>query len=630
MTTSFSIQDLIHHFEARQRQIDRLKIGDVPGGEPQFPQLVVYLGSDAMDAHQVISTNLLQIWPQYESELKFLGISRKTNSCEYYELACDDKESKMISADEVREMVSSLFGTKMHFADRSQLLVYYILDTTSFRQVDDFRAWITDIAAFKKLINADTTSYIDVLTLLLNENLVRQKISAEIRNILGGFYDGNEVRKAVSNVLLLSNRRSDNAILEDWSICYAITSAAIVLSNNPDPLITTSFFGNNIITASYAREEKPLQQIGQVVAKSLLVELENNSEQTEVKLLDDIYLPDRLGLTKDGTFSILDQYAETQIFEILPTEEQLELFPRKDTDDRCRLASLSAREFNEYTMGAWDAYLTDITRDVREKISLDSNMRKIWCDKYTSNLVNTFNKSEIRYLAEHLSDLEELMCKSSELPQDAQVLIAAREQLKRILSDDRELIRVFLKALGDQGEKVNEYTKTWDNLIKSMRTVHTIRDNNISTFYDRKVRNFCDHHGTEMRKEFESVRDASQLVSFLNNYLDRIIDSDEVFSAAFEEELECRLNEDALPVDAKQYIRSKLTGDGVFTYLQTNFSMGEPIVSSIFLKHGTPLHKSLYASLAPTTHYYSTGNSSVAESLVLYTVSKINLVNGEA
>ena len=151
----------------------------------------------------------------------------------------------------------------------------------------------------------------------------------------------------------------------------------------------------------------------------------------------------------------------------------------------------------------------------------------------------------------------------------------------------------------------------------------------MSAFYERKIRNFIDRRGNEIFTAFAAIHNTQELIEFLQGTVEDIIDSDEVFSAAFEDELERRLNEDALPTDAKQYIRKKLTGSGVYTYLQTNFALGEPIVSSILIKIGTPLYKNLYSNLAPSTYYYNTGSSSAAEALVIYEVSRENLVNGE-
>ena len=85
MTTTLNMHNLIHHFEERLRQIDRLNLGDETGKEPQFPQLVIYLGKDASNAHAAVSSNLLQTWPQYQDELKFLCV-QKTDNLAYFEM----------------------------------------------------------------------------------------------------------------------------------------------------------------------------------------------------------------------------------------------------------------------------------------------------------------------------------------------------------------------------------------------------------------------------------------------------------------------------------------------------------------------------------------------------------------
>lgn len=628
MTTTLTMHHLIQHFEDRLRQIDRQNFGDATGKEPQYPQLVVYLGKDAAEAHSAISSNLLQTWPQYHDELKFLCV-QKENGLTYTELPCGNEEAVPLTEDGMREIASAMFGTRMHFADRSKLLVYYVLDTTSMLNLEDFLSWLPVIDTVKHLLCPDSTDLLDMLFLLLNENLVRQKTAAQIRNFLSGFYDGSQIRKTVSNVLLLSNRRSDNAILEDWDTGYKIASAVIALSNNDEAQVTANIFCNAVLTVSYAREEKPISQIGQVVVRNLLTSLSDNIPHTDPKLLEDPKLGEKLGLTKDGTFSMLDQYAQSNLHALLPTQEQLELFPRRDDSTQTPMESMSANAFNQYTMGAWDQYLASIARTAQEKVAMNSTVRQSWSDEYRKHLVSTFNKEEILYLTDHIDDVTELMRKTRLPSYDAKVLSAARDQLNYMLSSDEGLIQVFTGALQQQGEAAAEFTQVWNALLKSRRQIFDVRDANMATFYERKIRNFIDRRGSEICAQFAAIHETAALVAFLENVIDDIIDSDEIFSAAFEDELETRLNEDALPTDAKQYIRKKLTGNGVFTYLQTNFALGEPLVSSILIKIGTPLYKNLYSNLAPTTYYYNTGSSSAAEALVLYEVSRENLVNGE-
>ena len=628
MSTTLNMHSLTRHFEERLRQIDRQNLGDVTGKEPHFPQLVVYLGKDASDAHTAVSTNLLQIWPQYQDELKFLCV-QKTDGITYFEMPIGNEQNVALSENGVREIASALFGTRMHFADRSKLLVYFILDTTSMQSLDDFLSWLPVLHTVKALLCPNSTDLLNMLCLLLNENLTRQKTAAKIRNYLSCFYTNEELRKTVDNVLLLSNRRNDNAILEDWEIGYKIISATIALSNNEETRITTNIFCNSVLTASYAREEKPISQIGQVVVGNLLLSLAENAPHTDPKLMDDPKLAEKLGLTKNGTFTILDQYAQTNLYALLPSEEQLELFPRRDAIAQVQMSMLSANAFNEFTMGAWNQYLAEMIRTAREKLEMNSALRQKWGDAYRKFLADTFKKEEILYLADHIDDVVEIMSHTRLPSGDAQVLIAAREQLKYMLSSDESFIRIFVSALQQQGRIVSEFAQAWNSLLQSRRQVFGVRDANMSTFYERKIRNFMDRRGTEMLTAFAAIHNTQELIEFLQGTVEDIIDSDEVFSAAFEDELERRLNEDALPTDAKQYIRKKLTGSGVYTYLQTNFALGEPIVSSILIKIGTPLYKNLYSNLAPSTYYYNTGSSSAAEALVIYEVSRENLVNGE-
>lgn len=604
MSTTLNMHSLIHHFEERLRQIDRQNLGDVTGKEPHFPQLVVYLGKDASNAHTAVSTNLLQIWPQYQDELKFLCI-QNTDGITYFEIPVGGEQGVALSENGVREIASALFGTRMHFADRSKLLVYFILDTTSMQSLDDFLSWLPVLHTVKALLCPNSTDLLNMLCLLLNENLTRQKTAAKIRNYLSCFYTNEELRKTVDNVLLLSNRRNDNAILEDWEIGYKIISATIALSNNEETRITTNIFCNSVLTASYAREEKPISQIGQVVVGNLLLSLAENAPHTDPKLMDDPKLAEKLRLTKNGTFTILDQYAQTNLYALLPSEEQLELFPRRDAIAQVQMSMLSANAFNEFTMGAWNQYLEEMLRAAREKLEMNSALRQKWGDAYRKFLADTFKKEEILYLADHIDDVVEIMSNTRLPSGDAQVLIAAREQLKYMLSSDETFIRIFVSALQQQGRIVSEFAQAWNSLLQSRRQVFGVRDANMSTFYERKIRNFMDRRGTEMLTAFAAIHNTQELIEFLQGTVEDIIDSDEVFSAAFEDELERRLNEDALPTDAKQYIRKKLTGSGVYTYLQTNFALGEPIVSSILIKIGTPLYKNLYSNLAPSTYYYT-------------------------
>ena len=78
---------------------------------------------------------------------------------------------------------------------------------------------------------------------------------------------------------------------------------------------------------------------------------------------------------------------------------------------------------------------------------MNSALRQKWGDAYRKFLADTFKKEEILYLADHIDDVVEIMSNTRLPSGDAQVLIAAREQLKYMLSSDETFIRIFVSAL---------------------------------------------------------------------------------------------------------------------------------------------------------------------------------------
>ena len=56
MNTNISISDLIQYFDEKLRQIDRRRIGDNIGKEPQFPMLVLFMGDNAIDGFSEVYT----------------------------------------------------------------------------------------------------------------------------------------------------------------------------------------------------------------------------------------------------------------------------------------------------------------------------------------------------------------------------------------------------------------------------------------------------------------------------------------------------------------------------------------------------------------------------------------------
>lgn len=627
MPVGFTIQNLIEHFEKKVQQINRYNPETAVGNEPNYPMIMIYLGDDAMRGYVNIFHNISQIWPQYQKEIEFIGVQKSGNKESYYSLknTNDSVKKNKLEEGKIRELVSSLFGLKNHFKDRSRLLIYYILDTTSITNICKYKEWIQILERTRKLFDSEGTDILDMLIIFLNETLEKQKIARQIRNELC-----NEQNRKCKSTFVLSNRRSDNVIIENWDLCYRIVACIISLSNNSDTKITSVMFDRILLTASYAREEKPSREIGQVIVKEVIKRVANTNEEKVTKLLNDTAILERLGITKDGTFEIIDEYIHETLISMLPSNEQLELFPRKSSNGHMKLSSLSVNEFNSATMNALESYLKLIVEQVKEKISVNTSIKQLWKDKYTNLLQINFTVNERIYLYEHINEVKEKMTCTFKLSKESNILPFAIANLKYMLSSEAKLVDIFVDVIIEEGKKALDILDFWKNLLESGRNVFLIHDQNIIKFYKHKVRNYFDYHDSDLQKEFLHIPNVEMLKQFLIKTLDQIVDNDSVFSEPFEIELDQRINgEGVLAVDAKQYILQKLTSESVYTYLQVNFSYGQPLISAILLKVGTLLYENLYKNLDSDIYYYDTGCVNAAEAINIYEITYQNLINDE-
>ena len=562
-----------------------------------------------------------KIWPHYKPVLKVLGLKVVEKGTAYYHIEGRDGDfdQTQISLDEAGVILSKIFGARSHFHDKNKLCMYFVLDTTSFTIREEFLAWIKMIQVVKNDLGVNDLDILDMLVLQINENFSRRNIALQLRNELSTSYNRE---KFCQSVFLLSNRRDDNTILEEWGICYRIIAVIMALSNNEDVSISEKLFGRRIFTVSYAHKEKPCWDIGQVIVENLMDKLESLVQKLgsgTAGLMEDSTLPARLGLSQEGTMTILDSYVDRVLLSQLPTREQLEHFPRQDSDDYGLLSELTGEEFNELTMNAWDSFLEQIVKKAR---SSD------WSGDYAKLLAKNFFADELAFLQDHLEAVQSRLLQAKAPPQDQNVMSSAPAKLKYMLSRNPETIQSFVDVIRTQGEKARIYAQERNRLLHSRSALFPVDDSTIKSFYRVKMRDYFDLHESELEKELKSISDIEGLQRFLENTIDEIISGDPVFSQPFEDEFESRLRADNRPEDAKQYIQQSLTVNDVYKYLQVNFNLGQPVLSAVLLKEGTPLFENLHANLSPNTYYYNTGYSNMAEAIVIYNIRTDDLING--
>lgn len=624
----FNVKNLIHYFENRLLEMDHSTLINSVGKGPEFPTLLVFLGEEAIRGFVPIISSLVEVWPPYRQELRFIGITDTDNSIQYSELSIkDNKISKAaIGKDEIIDIVSFLSSDETHFPNKNRLCVYFILSTASCNKNEDFLAGLNTMNEVKKELQMDEGDMLTALFVLLDESLVKRSIARQIKNTLSTYYDNPALYNNCNSIFLVSNRRSDNAVLRDWGICYRIISSIIELSNNRDSRIAEKLFSGRILAAKYAREEKPSSKIAQIVVTKLIDEISNVFASSNVNLLnDEALLSQRLGITREGTVDILNTFVQNIVIPKLPNSSQLILFPRKDINYREDIDGLTSKEFNDLTMDAWNSYLSKIITEARGRIN--SEQRQNWSKEYSKYLHNNFTIRELIYLNDHIESVKKLFGPNVVISESLDVLTYAKAKLKHSFSSYTDLVEIFISAIQREADKAKEILENWNLFLQSKQNLFGINDDNLSEFYELEVRSYLDYNRNRLINEIRNEKDIASLKLLFEKTLDDIISKNDIFLDTFENELSRRINRETLGTDVGQYIRGRLMGSGAFTYLQVSFALGTPVLSAIMLKFGTTLYQSFRDNLDREIYYYDTGYGNAAESIDLYEVAKGNLIS---
>ena len=623
-----TIAGLISRFEERMRQSERHHMGETTGKEPKFPMIVMFLGNEAIKGAESVASRLTGMWPQYSGEMFFLGVDENSSDLEFTNLKLFDGkfESEVLSSAQLGDKITSLFGLNSHFVDKSRLLIYYVLDTTGLQDVSDYQHWTKIMKEVKSSYVDRTIRTMEMQIVLLNEGFGdKRRVSAGVRNCIA-----QDKANIDYSILLLSNRRSDYTILENWDMCYRIIARAIAITNNDETQITTTLFSKNVFTVAFAGEDKPTSEIAQTIIKGLMEPLSRINFEEAGPLLEDAQIASKLGLSDEGTLKLLDEYAEENLIPMLPTEKQLSLFPRWENVIYPDLPSFTAKEFNDFTMNGWNAYLEQIMNNVQEKVTRDKDLRSEWSSKYRRQLADIFTINELIWLRDNIEDVKKFLSNVQVPSEGSSVLTAAKSRIKYLLCTNRELMSVFEKTIVDLGNDAEEFSEHWSSLQRSGLNVHAVRNENITQFYNRRIRSFFDSNEYEISQEFIKITSMEELDVFFDEIIGKIIDSDPVFSMNFEDELEARLHEEAALINARQYIRERLTGENVPVYYQAVYALDAPVASTVLINTKTKLYDNMKAHLPDVTYYYNTGNGNFAETLNFLSISDSNLVAEEA
>ena len=626
---------LVELFEARLAKIERADDESARGEEPSYPFMVLFLGEESAKNCPGIAARIASLWPQYASDMALVSVNKMeaNGGFEYVQYVFDGQAAfsgESCSPENVSKAVTKLFSaTGGHFKNRSSLFVYCVFDTSAAASASECKEWIDALPAIRDELGLNILDPRTMLFTFVDESPAHHSVSSDIRK----YFSGPDLVAGEDglSVLLLSNRLYDNSFLDDWSSCHNIVVACMALSNSGDSHVRAVLFSRGFETVGYARMEKPTRAIGTVVVSTLLSWLARSSGEVPHDLLDDPELPARLGITKDGTVAVLDEYVNVHLAKTrLPKLEQLTSFPRRTMDDHGDISKMSFAAFDAMTMGAWRAFIDGIIADDIEGAKQSYQLNNAWREAYAKSLHQEFSLRELIYLADNKDKLRSLFGASKAWDGYGPVLTASVDLLRYQLSSQSEVIELLLDELERQGENAKVFVSAWDALVQSRLALHDVDDYDtrtryVSEFYKHTMQDFIDRKGNEVGSTFEILGRVDELASFFEGLIDQVIEFDSVFTSSFEVELKKRLEYSSNAEDTQKTIREILSGSGIVTYLRTVSPLGLESLSAMLYRKGSKLQQYMTNVLPEDTFFYNTGQGYAAETLRVYRIESTNL-----
>lgn len=627
MDTELSFQSLIDSFVRRDILVERDASNYRHGDGPQFPPFYVFLGADARATFCGVARELLELWPAFSDSMRFVSADFDDDGrLSYWSLRLDnhnEAHAVQLNEDDLLDELENLLNVdKVYSGHMSTVCVYYFIDTSSLTSAEELDVLVDSIPHIQDVLQLGKGDARCSLTILLNRSVRRRVVARELRKRIAD-RAAHLADSCIDGIFLLSNYRNDGHLDENWDECHRIVALYIALSNCDDYRIVNQLYNKQVLTASYAKVNKPVRDIGQVCVDVLLRGVNTYGAPANRDLLNEDGIEGRLGITDDGTFEVIDRNAAQLINAIVPSLDQLSHFPQDGYRDFSDLSAYTYASFDEACLGALSVYL-GIRQ--REYLRIDGSKKSEWARLYGQQLQAQFSIDELIYLGEHIQDVKTLFWSLKEGRSSGGVIEGAKDKLRRELSRDSAVIALLVRQIEIEAQRARAFRGLWNELLASLTKVHPVEnEDSLVAFYERKTNTFLRNKGAELGKQFSKTANVEELRAFLERSINDLIESDDVFAAPFDAELMQRLNEVNDGADAFDWIYSNLTGTKLQTYLQVDFALDEPMVKAVFAEARTRLKERLARALPAQTCFYDTGCGYWIEAMNIHFVDVGNI-----
>lgn len=595
--------------------------GDMESSGIEYPMLLVSLGKDFTESDESIRYQLFRLLPAYEKHLL------------YYTYDTDRRVfidgGNELSDEDLREAVTMLFQGDTYYRSYNQLMVYVLADETVINDSFKVSDCMDAIACIRESIRYQNQNI--NLIVQLDERIGHEEETREVKRQFGELLENSPLEGApsVQEIYLISNKCTRGMINTPAHRSRIIADLIVLIDWGKDYLLSATKSAW-IHTVGFNTVEKPVKPIVDTCVfeivrhiGDLIKAASGSAEKSELALVD------QLGINEDGSFDCFDPIIE-DFMKHFPTDAQLELFPRVNSDPVGEIAKFTMAVFNDFTMGAWNAFIRRLVTNFEKQIREDGQINLSLKEQFSAYIRKRFPLFELITFSNHIPEVMNAFASAAKrinTDNDDLRKGVRRELSKNLLQNDKiaELFCEEAKRLGDSGKRLQSCWEKFQNeLVKD--TFFDPKDSSVKTFYSKRVQQYFNVNSNRIKEELCGISDVEELQAIIIRCCRELVDQDPAFSESFERELQTRLEaQDAW--QAQSDIRDKLTGNNVNTwFIPTGTVMENPVLSVIMLRTDSDLHRFLMENLGENANYYDTDNGDSADVIQIFGLNKYHLL----
>ena len=603
------------------------------GEEPRYPMIVCYMGEASEEAYYDISSELYQLWPSFHEHILHFAIDYKEDESALTYKLLSKEGSREISEPEMLRSLNILHDEDSGFESVDRINMYFVMNSSKVLTFDEY---LKQLGLYKLIkIKLKNLTSRDMLFLLLNEGLDRDKISVKIKNHLAEYYQETENHiYNMDSIFIISNKRSDGHIVRSFEKIYSIISYVIAQSNQKTDAHTISMlYSRGLKCVSFSRVSKPMDDISMVIIQNFLRKLrENNLRKPLTGLTSENKLKELAGISDEGVFKCIEDYVKSHESQYKVTEEILEYFPRRHMN-AADISRLSYDEADDLTMGTVSGYISGLVDKVLSMFESQG------VSELLANYKNYINKSckskeELLELKDNIETVKRLSSENNNrFIGNTGVIDVVSKRLTYELSDNRSIREKLFAIIEDEARKSQSFDRSFEELINALDEIRNVNDDSIKYMYGKIVERYIYDNMDNINEEFRKLRSDEEFYIFAKRHIEEIIKSHDIFGLNFEDELRERLNKNDDPTYIDNWLYSRLTSiDEVPVYLKSTFGTFNPLGSIFSLRTDTRLSdhiRKLLTGTDKTTYYYNTRSNSYAIAMEIFRVEASNIISQE-